>query len=70
MYRQTCIKRLPLGQRKSGLLRQVTSYEMEFSMTGQEKVGLLIQVTVYWQMHAVQFMSTAPPNSPCFSFLK
>jgi hypothetical protein len=45
MYRQTCIKRSPLGQRKSGLLRQVTSYQMEFSMTGQEKVGLLIQVT-------------------------
>jgi hypothetical protein len=45
IYIETCIKRLPLGQRKSGLLRQVTSYEMEFSMTGQEKVGLLIQVT-------------------------
>ena len=24
---QTCIKRSPLGQRKSGLLRQVTSYK-------------------------------------------
>jgi len=24
-YSQTCIKRSPLGQRKSGLLRQVTS---------------------------------------------
>jgi hypothetical protein len=24
-YRQTCIKRSPLGKRKSGLLRQVTS---------------------------------------------
>jgi hypothetical protein len=26
IYSQTCIKRSPLGQRKSGLLRQVTSY--------------------------------------------
>ena len=26
-YNQTCIKRLTLGQRKSGLIRQVTSYE-------------------------------------------
>ena len=25
MYSQTCIKRSPLGDRKSGLLRQVTS---------------------------------------------
>ena len=25
MYSQTCIKRSPLGQRKSGLIRQVTS---------------------------------------------
>ena len=25
IYRQTCIKRSPLGQRKSGLIRQVTS---------------------------------------------
>jgi hypothetical protein len=24
----------------------------------------------YRQMHAVQFMSTAPSNSPCFSFLQ
>jgi hypothetical protein len=26
-YSQTCIKRSPLGQRKSGLIRQVTSYK-------------------------------------------
>jgi len=25
MYSQTCIKRSPLGQRKNGLIRQVTS---------------------------------------------
>jgi hypothetical protein len=48
-YSQTCIKRSPLGQRKSGLIRQVTSkrglIHMEFSMIGQEKCNLLIQVT-------------------------
>jgi len=47
---QTCIKRSPLGQRKTGLLRQVTnlkrgSIHMKFSITGQEKGDLLIQVT-------------------------
>ena len=47
-YSQTCIKRSPLGQRKSGLLRQVTvplkrgSIHIKFSMTGQEKGDLSI----------------------------
>jgi hypothetical protein len=27
IYSQTCIKRSPLGQRKNGLIRQVTSYK-------------------------------------------
>ena len=51
-YSQTCIKRSPLGHRKSDLIRQVTSKKrlhvyihMNCSMTGQEKGDLLIQVT-------------------------
>jgi hypothetical protein len=39
-YSQTCIKRSPLGQRKSGLIRP-----MKCSMTGQEKGDILIQMT-------------------------
>jgi len=38
-YSQTCIKRSPLVQRISGLLRQVNS------LTGQEKGDILIEVT-------------------------
>ena len=43
MYSQTCIKRSPLEQRKSGLIRQVTSFKrgsihMKCSTTGKEKV--------------------------------
>jgi hypothetical protein len=49
IYRQTCIKRSPLGQRKSGLLRQVNSEKRfnsdEFFKTEEEKGDLLIQVT-------------------------
>ena len=49
IYSHTCIKRSPLGQRKSVLIRQVTlkrgPIHMKFSMTGQEKGDLLIQVT-------------------------
>ena len=47
-YSQICIKRSPLGQRLSGLIRQVTSlkrfnsYEMFYDRT--RKSGLLIQV--------------------------
>jgi hypothetical protein len=41
-YSQTCVKRSPMGQRKSGLIRH-----MKFSMTGQEKGDLLIQVTAW-----------------------
>jgi hypothetical protein len=49
MYSQTCIKRSPLGQRKSGLLRQVTSwkrfnsYEIFYDRTRQR--WPLIKVT-------------------------
>ena len=49
MYSQTCIKRTPLGQRKSGLLRQIPlkrgNIYMTFSMTGQEKGVLLMQMS-------------------------
>jgi hypothetical protein len=38
IYSQTCIKRSPLGQKRS-------SIHMTFSMTGQEKGHILIQVT-------------------------
>jgi hypothetical protein len=36
-YSQTCFKRSPLGQRKSGLLRQVTYFHMKFFMMGKRK---------------------------------
>ena len=39
---QTCIKRPPLGERKSGLIRG--SIHMKSSMTVKEKDDLLIQV--------------------------
>ena len=48
-YRQTCIKRSHLGQRKSDLIRQMTSlkgfnsYEMFYD--GTRKSDLLTQVT-------------------------
>ena len=42
-YSQTCIKRSPLGQRKSDLIRG--SIHIKFSVTGQEKGVHLIQVT-------------------------
>ena len=49
MYSQTCIKRSPLGQRKSGLIRwplkRGSIHMMKFSMTGQENGDLLIQMT-------------------------
>jgi hypothetical protein len=49
IYKQTCIKRSPLGQRKSGLLRKVNSEKRfnsdEFFKTEEEKGDLLIQVT-------------------------
>jgi len=49
VHSQTCIKRSSLGQRKSGLIRQVTpskrSIYMKFYMTRKEKGDLLIQVT-------------------------
>jgi hypothetical protein len=49
MYSQACIKRPLLGQRKSGLIRQVYlksgSIHMKFSMTRQEKNYLLIHGT-------------------------
>jgi hypothetical protein len=47
IYRQTCIKRSPLGQRKSDLIKwplKRGSIHMELSMTEQEKDDLLIQV--------------------------
>jgi hypothetical protein len=50
VYNQTCIKRSPLGQRKSGLIRGYLlrgSIHVKFSMTGQEKGNLLIQVTAW-----------------------
>jgi hypothetical protein len=58
IYSQTCIKRSwPLGQRKGGLLRQVTfkrgSIHMKFSMTWQEICDLfntgdyLIEMTIW-----------------------
>jgi hypothetical protein len=48
-YSQTCSKRSwPLGQWKSGLIRQVTFLKRfklyEFSMTGKKQGDLLIQV--------------------------
>ena len=47
-YSQTCIKRSPLRQRNSVLIRQVTfkrdSIHMKFSKTGQEKGDPLIHV--------------------------
>jgi hypothetical protein len=43
-YSQTCIKRLPLGQTKSGLVRQVTSCIKRLPL-GQTKSGLVRQVT-------------------------
>ena len=49
-YSQTCIKRSPLGQGKSGLLLKTGellkrgSNRMKFSMTGQEKGDLLMQM--------------------------
>ena len=43
VHSQTCIKRSPLGQRKTGLIRG--SIHIKFSMTGQENGDLLIQVT-------------------------
>jgi hypothetical protein len=48
-YSKTCIKRSPLGQRKSGLIRPLKrgSIQMKFSMTGQENSDLLIQVTAW-----------------------
>ena len=49
IYSQTRIKRSSVGQRKDGLIRQVTSKKRfnsyKFSMTGQEKGDPLIQVT-------------------------
>ena len=51
MYSPTCIKRSPLGQIKSGLIRQVislkrfNSYEIFYDR--QEKGDLLIQVTAW-----------------------
>jgi hypothetical protein len=39
---QTCIKRSSLGEKKNGLVSQVT---YEFFMTGQEKVDFVMQVT-------------------------
>ena len=63
MYSQTCIKRSPLGQRKSGLIRQVTSqksfnsYEIFYGRTRKRwpfntgdyliKVAALTGLTVY-----------------------
>ena len=50
-YSQTCIKRSPLGQWKSGLIRQVTSLKRfklyAFSMTGKKQGDLLIEVTTW-----------------------
>jgi hypothetical protein len=51
IYSQICIKRSPLGQRKSDLIRQVTSkkrfnsYEVSYDKT--RKGDLLIQVTAW-----------------------
>ena len=57
IYSQTCIKRSPLGQRKSGLIRQVTSlkrfnsYEIFYDRTrkmGPFNTGdCLIEVTAW-----------------------
>jgi len=48
-YSQTCCKKSPLGQRKSGLSRQVAlkrgSIHMNFFMMGQEKGDIVTQVT-------------------------
>jgi len=49
VYSQTCIKRSLLGQRKIGLIRQVTSYKRFNSYDifyDRKKSDLLIQVTV------------------------
>jgi len=49
MYRQTCIKRSHLGQRQSGLLRQITSqnsYEIFCDRTSV-KDDCLIEVTAW-----------------------
>jgi hypothetical protein len=43
VHSQTCIKRSPPGQRKTGLIRG--SIHIQFSTTGQENGDLLIQVT-------------------------
>jgi len=43
IYSQTCIKRSPFGQRKSGLLRGYIY--MKYSMSGDLKGDLLTQVT-------------------------
>jgi hypothetical protein len=51
-YSQTCIKRSPLGQRKSGLKRG--SIHMQFSITGQENYEFLIQVTAWAGLTVVQ----------------
>ena len=55
----TCIKRSPLGQRKSGLIRQVTSLERfdsyEFFMSGQD-----VQVTAWAGLTVILFKSVLP----------
>ena len=49
IYSQTCTKRSPLGQRKNGLIRQVTFLKevqcIWNFLTGQEKCDLLTKVT-------------------------
>jgi hypothetical protein len=44
IYNETCIKKSPLGHRKSDLIRQLTIH-MTFPMAGQDDGDLLIQVT-------------------------
>ena len=47
-YRQTCIKRSPLGQRRKNHFKTGKgSIHMKFPMTGQEKGDLTIQVIAY-----------------------
>ena len=61
MYNQTCIKRTPLGQRRNGLLRQVTSYKRfksyEIVYNRRRKGDLLIQV-ITWDCFTVYILTS------------
>jgi hypothetical protein len=59
MYSQTCIKRSPVGQRKSGLIRQAISYK-RFNSYGKKRSlsntgDCLLKVTTWTGFTAQSF---------------